>query len=310
LQNISDELCAKNNLSVIENRGKGLDQATYQLAMRGKSWKFTLTCDLDEAMKFCKTKDEFINFLYLRGYSVKYTEKNITITKDGEKKGVRVDTLAKQFGSKYTKLNLEKAMGFWERPKEFIKIEHRKNPVKSTYNGEWARFEKYLFEQINKPEIIETEDFCHNISLKEILESQGKNFKGEIDLLELVKLKELDCFFYARKFELTAIVMVKEYNEEKLKSTVTVLDKANKILLEQKKEKSLNAKINAKIKKTAQERCEKPCYRVVTETEFRKLREKKIKFAYFQKGEKYNIVFLKEDEQKINQALNSAILRQ
>ena len=35
------------------------------------------------------------------------------LTKNGEKKGIRVDTLAKQFGEKFTKVNLEKKMGYY-----------------------------------------------------------------------------------------------------------------------------------------------------------------------------------------------------
>jgi hypothetical protein len=139
---------------------------------------------------------------------VKYTDKNIVFTPKKGQKGIRLKTLAKQFGNQYRRPTIESKMGFWERPKEFLKIESTKKSVKSTYDDEFQRFEKYLFEQINKPEITETEDFCHNISLREILDSQTKLYKGEIDLLQLIKLKELDCFFFARKFEDTAIVSV------------------------------------------------------------------------------------------------------
>jgi hypothetical protein len=307
LQGISDELCVKINLSVIENRGNGLDQTTYQLALQGKSWKFKLSCDLDEAMKFCTSKDEFINFLYLRGYDVKFTEKNITITKEGQKKGIRVDTLAKQFGAKYKKLNLEKAMNFWERPKEFIRIEKTKKPVNVRFESEFQRFEKYLFEQINKPEITETEKSVSNFSLKEILESFGKNFMGEIDLLELVKLKELDFLFYAEKFKDTAVVATKNYNAEKLKSQVNILTKADKILV---KQRNLNNKIYAEICATAERNNEKPCYRVVNENQFNRLKNSNLKFAYFPKDENYNIVFNKKDEETFNYALKAKGLYQ
>lgn len=307
LQNISDELCRKNNLSVIESRGKGLDQETYQLALQGKSWKFTLTSVLDEAMEFCKSKDEFINFLYLRGYSVLYTDKNITVTKNGEKKGVRVDNLAKQFGLKYTKRNLENAMGYWQPPKE--KVFTRYEPkLTSNYNGEWVRYERYIFSQMNKPPVTEIEKACFNIDLKSIIEQNGINFNGEIDLLEVVKLKELDCFFYAVKREDTAIVTVKEYNTEKLKSKVTLLDTADKILLREKREKSRNAKLNAKIKSTAESRGEKPNYKMVSESEFSRLKDSGIEFAYFKKEDRYNIIFLNEYANEINAVLKSARL--
>ena len=67
--------------------------------------------DLDEAKESCKSKSEFISFLKNKNYEIRY-EKHITVRKIGEKKAIRVDTLAKQFGSQYTKAELEKAMGY------------------------------------------------------------------------------------------------------------------------------------------------------------------------------------------------------
>jgi hypothetical protein len=146
-----------------------------------------------------------------------------------------------------------------------------------------------------------------NFSLKEILESCGKNFKGEIDLLELVKLKELDFLFYAEKFRDTAVVVTKDYNAEKLKSQVNILTKADKILV---KQRNLNNKNYAEICATAERNNEKPCYRVVNETQFNRLKNSNLKFAYFQKGENYNVVFNKKDEETFNYALKSKGLYQ
>jgi hypothetical protein len=71
---------------------------------------------------------------------------NITIKKQSDKKGVRVDTLAQQFNNKkYMKKNLEIAMGYWERPgfdraKRMAgkEIERRKTAQneRQKYNGE------------------------------------------------------------------------------------------------------------------------------------------------------------------------------
>lgn len=48
----------------------------------------------------------------------RYTDLNITFQKIGEKRKIRTDTLARQFGDYYTKENLEKLMGFYSLPKK------------------------------------------------------------------------------------------------------------------------------------------------------------------------------------------------
>lgn len=114
IRKVSDELCYKNNLSVIESdnvtKYSPLDQATMNAAKQGRSWKLRLVKDLDTALETCHTKNEFINFFQTHGYEIKFTNKNITFKKTGEKKGIRADTLAKQFGQKYSKASIEKRL--------------------------------------------------------------------------------------------------------------------------------------------------------------------------------------------------------
>lgn len=111
IRKVSDELCYKNDLSVIEKdnvtKYSPLDQSTLNAAKQGRSWKFNLVKDLDDALQNCKNKNEFINYFQTRDYEIKFTNKNITFKKKGEKKGIRADTLAKQFGQKYSKNNIE-----------------------------------------------------------------------------------------------------------------------------------------------------------------------------------------------------------
>lgn len=111
IRKVSDELCYKNDLSVIEKdnvtKYSPLDQSTLNAAKQGRSWKFNLVKDLDDALQNCKNKNEFINYFQMRDYEIKFTNKNITFKKKGEKKGIRADTLAKQFGQKYSKNNIE-----------------------------------------------------------------------------------------------------------------------------------------------------------------------------------------------------------
>ena len=121
LREESDMLCKKNNLSVIDTQGKykSIDQATFNLAVKEKSWKVKLVKDLDDALEECKSKEDFLKFLNSKNYVVRYTDNHITIIKMGEKKGIRVDTLAKQFGAKYSKQSMEKRMGYGNA-QEFI----------------------------------------------------------------------------------------------------------------------------------------------------------------------------------------------
>lgn len=143
----SDRICKRYNFNVIEKarQGSSLDQTTYQLAKKGKSWKVTLVNDLDAATSICHSKVEFIDYLNKRGYFVKYTDLHITITKNGEKKGVRVDTLAKQFGQKYTKVSLEKTMGFYKSPPLPALESHAQEKQIKPAATEWERYEKWFF---------------------------------------------------------------------------------------------------------------------------------------------------------------------
>ena len=71
IRKVSDELCYRHNLSVIEKENAAkyspLDQATRNAAMQGRSWKFNLVRDLDEALEICNSKIQFIVFLEMKG---------------------------------------------------------------------------------------------------------------------------------------------------------------------------------------------------------------------------------------------------
>ena len=83
----SDKLCLENGLSVItkNNKYRSIDRATYQLGLKGKSWKVNFVHDLDKAVENCKSKDEFIAYMTEKNYTVRYTDTHITLTKNGEK---------------------------------------------------------------------------------------------------------------------------------------------------------------------------------------------------------------------------------
>ncbi len=152
IRNESDKLCKANGLGVINHKSKykPIDDTTYQLGVKGKSWKVQLVHDLDDAVTKCKSKEEFIIFFKEKGYYIRYKDVHITFTKIGQKKGIRADTLARQFGDKYKKDNLEKLMGYYEvSSEEIIKqfsFKKEKNNLNVSYGkSNWEYYEQSVF---------------------------------------------------------------------------------------------------------------------------------------------------------------------
>ena len=166
VRKVSDELCYRHNLSVIETENAAkyspLDQATLNAARQGRSWKFNLVKDLDAALDSCKTKSEFIRFFESKNYEIKFSEKNITFRKIGMKRGIRADTLAKQFGRKYSKSSIEKKLNIavpTANPKQQQNQQQRfQIPNYDYYNQlaavNWKRYEKKYAERIKVPKRI------------------------------------------------------------------------------------------------------------------------------------------------------------
>ena len=156
----SDRLCIENNLSIVkEPNKKGMDFTTYQLAMQGKSWKVNLVRDLDEILKNCKTKKEFVKLLEEKGYFAKFTGKNITVC-IGQKK-IRLSTLSKEFGEKYSAKNIFSQLGI--KYDETIKTEkkkttssrnkkHRENNQKNQWQNQEDDYFKHNDEYIFFPD--------------------------------------------------------------------------------------------------------------------------------------------------------------
>ena len=174
----SDKLCKKYGLTTIDTKSglRGIDQTTQKLAEKGKSWKVDLCKALDEAVKICNTKQEFISFMKIRGFEItRYTDRHITFQKSGEKK-IRADTLAKQFGDVYKKEYLEKKMGFYRPPKK-SEAEIKPKPKKHvpSFRTEFEKYEQNYFRK-NPPPV-------DMVWAKKV---QGKIKKSEFPLLLLM----------------------------------------------------------------------------------------------------------------------------
>lgn len=84
LRKLSDEICTKYDVTPLKpytkTKEKRLSDGEYRMAMKGESWKFALMFMVDNAMKKCKTKKEFIDEMKKNGYEVLWTDKRKYIT--------------------------------------------------------------------------------------------------------------------------------------------------------------------------------------------------------------------------------------
>ena len=63
-------------------------------------------------------------------------------------------------------------------------------------------------------------------------------------------------------------------------------------------------KLNKQLKEIAKDTNQKVCYKIVVNSQYKKLKDTDINFAVFlQKDGKYNIVYLESDKQKVNKVL-------
>ena len=83
LRKLSDEICVSHGLSVLqpyEGSGKRMSTREHRARMKGESWKQKLAHDIDKAMSYSGSKDEFIRNMSILGYHMTWTDmrKNIT----------------------------------------------------------------------------------------------------------------------------------------------------------------------------------------------------------------------------------------
>lgn len=138
LRKISDEVCKKYGLSVIEEPKKKsqvekISSREYRSALKFESWKFRLCADINIAMKSSKTKEEFIKNLEDKGYGVRWsdTRKYITYTTpEGHK--CRDNKL---HGEKYLKEVMEREFTIRERITKLNERDRTEDATSSeTYN--------------------------------------------------------------------------------------------------------------------------------------------------------------------------------
>ena len=95
MRNISDEICRKYNLSVIENPQRGgKSRAQY---FHEKTLKEMVRESINFAISVSFTEKQFLNELKLAGYEIKITDKNISVKHPCHNKFIRLKSLGKSY---------------------------------------------------------------------------------------------------------------------------------------------------------------------------------------------------------------------
>ena len=111
LRKLSDEICKAHGLSVLQPYQGGsnsMSSREYRARLRGNSWKEKLAKDIEQAMEYSGSKDEFIRNMSILGYHMTWTDtrKNITFHCPNGKKCCE----DKLHDSKYLKENIEREL--------------------------------------------------------------------------------------------------------------------------------------------------------------------------------------------------------
>ena len=83
LRKLSDEICIAHGLSVLQPYQDGknsISSREYRARLKGNSWKDKLAKDIDKAMEFSSSKDEFIRSMSILGYHMTWTDKRKYLT--------------------------------------------------------------------------------------------------------------------------------------------------------------------------------------------------------------------------------------
>lgn len=102
MREISDRICAENNLTVITTKGVGKSYKEWQLNKNGKlTWKDTIKNKIDEIIPKVKSYDEFLRMMNEAGFTVKDNVKHISFKTPDEKQERFIR--GKRIGEEYTR---------------------------------------------------------------------------------------------------------------------------------------------------------------------------------------------------------------
>lgn len=128
VRKISDSLCQKYGLSIIQPKGRGKHYAEWQAEKSGKpTWRTAIRMDVKEAVASSFTWNQFLSYLEGKGYTMKKDRKYVAIKAPGMERFVRLKSLGKNYTEEAIRLwivqpkvprkNQAGKAWFWERKK-------------------------------------------------------------------------------------------------------------------------------------------------------------------------------------------------
>ncbi len=147
IRNLSDELCQKHNLSVIDTHNKrGQKYNEWESNKNGTSWKEHLKIDINEAIKSSKKYEDFIAIIRAKGYEVKGESldgtngKYIAFRPLDKKNFVRGSD--RSLGAEYTKERIKERidLGYTPPKKKKVAFPHRDDSKRKLINTNDAKF--------------------------------------------------------------------------------------------------------------------------------------------------------------------------
>lgn len=181
IRDISDALCYKNRLSVIEH-ASGINGIRYKEVLerkKGTSWKAKLQYAIDNAIKRSKDWEEFLKIMRETGYEIK-EGKHISFRAKEQERFTR----AKTIGEKYTEESIKNRIETRQEHKQSISKD--KYRTKKIINTEGDKFQKskglvYWAKNENLKIVSEALSHLSKYNIKDI---------GELD--NILEIKHLD----------------------------------------------------------------------------------------------------------------------
>lgn len=138
IRDISDRLCAENNLSVIQDpeRGsKGKDHYEWEQDKAGNSWKSKLKTAIDECIKNADSFDDFLDKMRGLNYEIKHG-KYIAFRAEGQERFTRAKTLGFYYSEENIRFRIDRRLMYRENaqmsPKDKLRFVQMNEKVQSS----------------------------------------------------------------------------------------------------------------------------------------------------------------------------------
>lgn len=214
VREISDEICIKENVKIINSKTKGANKSYYEYIMNLKniSWKQHIKLHLNDCLEYCKNFDELEKELKIRNWKIEKLEDNYIFTNLKNNKKVK----SLKLGEKYKVNSIEKILEknkilkLDEELTSFQEIkEHSKNKNIDKYVVENNLIQIGKIENFLKEEKISAKSYITKIlkeekNLKDLEEKISKlvNEKGKLNLI------------LSNKFDYKVVEKISELNNE------------------------------------------------------------------------------------------------